>query len=154
VRRTPVFRLLCVLPAALVLASLWAAGPFAAPDPEKEARKPQLRLRANPSVSFAPVRVVFNGDLVGGADDDPDFYCTTVSWEWGDGTESENTADCDPYQAGKSQIRRRFVVDHVFRQAGNFRVLLRLKRGEKQVAMSLANVQVRPGFRDPGGSGS
>ena len=86
--------------------------------PEQKAdqnKKPSISLRANPPVGFSPLRVVVTAELKGGADDYEDFYCASVEWDWGDDTKSESKADCDPYEAGKSEIKRRFVAEHTFR---------------------------------------
>lgn len=109
-------------------------------------RKPSLSLKATPSVSFAPARIVVVAELKGGADDAEEFYCPTVEWEWGDGTTSTAEADCNPYEAGKSQIRRRYTVEHQFKNAGGFKISLRLKKGTKVAAMANAVVQVRAGL--------
>ena len=111
-------------------------------------RKPSLSLRATPPVGFSPLRVRVAVDVRGGADDYSDFYCPTIEWDWGDGTVSENAEDCDPYEAGKSAIRRRFSAEHVYRQSGTFQVFLRLKQKDKTIGVSSANVQVRAGIRD------
>ena len=95
--------------------------------------RPKLSLRARPAVGVAPARVVLTAQLTGGFDDFEEYYCPTVLWEWADGTESESTLDCDPYVAGKTEIRRRFTVQHTFR-AGTHRVWVRLKRNDKPVA--------------------
>jgi hypothetical protein len=71
-------------------------------------------------------------------------------WAWGDGTESENSTDCAPYEAGKSEIKRRFTVQHVFPRAGMYRVTFRLKRHDKAVGFATVNVQIRPGLREGG----
>ena len=76
-----------------------------------------------------------------------EFYCPTVQWEWGDGTQSESASDCAPYQPGKSEIKRRFTVEHVFR-AGAHRVMFHLKRRDRAVGTASVNIQVRPGMRD------
>ncbi len=73
-------------------------------------KKPSISLRANPPVGFSPLRVVVTAEIKGGANDYEDFYCASVEWEWGDDTKSESKADCDPYEAGKSEIKRRFVA--------------------------------------------
>jgi len=109
-------------------------------------KKPSLSLKASPSVSFAPTRIVVVAELKGGADDAEEFYCPTVEWEWGDGTVSTAEADCNPYEAGKSQIKRRYTVEHQFRNAGGFKISLRLKKGTKVAAMANAVVQVRAGL--------
>ena len=113
---------------------------------EQGNKKPSLSLKASPSVSFAPARIVVVAELKGGSDDAEEFYCPTVEWEWGDGTVSTAEADCNPYEAGKSQIKRRYTVEHQFRNAGGFKISLRLKKGTKIAAMANAVVQVRAGL--------
>jgi hypothetical protein len=114
-----------------------------------EAKKPSLSLRVTPPLGFAPLRVRFVVDVRGGADDYEDFYCPSVQWDWGDGTLSESSEDCDPYQAGKSVIRRRYSVEHRFEQAGAFQVTFRLKQRSRVVASSSSNVQVRESGSEP-----
>lgn len=109
--------------------------------------RPKLSLRAQPVIAMAPARVVLTAELVGGANDFEEFYCTGVQWEWGDGTKSESSSDCAPYEAGKSEIKRRYTVEHVFR-AGIYRVMFHLKRHDKSVVAATINIQVRPGLRD------
>jgi hypothetical protein len=112
--------------------------------------KPKIAIRANPMVSRAPSRVVLTAELTGGANDYEAFYCPTIEWDWGDGTQSESTTDCDPYQPGKSEIKRRFTVEHVFK-AGNRRITFRLKRHDKTLTAASVQIQVQPGLRDIGG---
>ena len=111
-------------------------------------KKPSLSLRANPPVGFSPLRVRVVVDVRGGPDDYADFYCPSLQWDWGDGTISESSEDCEPYHEGKSAIRRRFNAEHVYRQSGPFRVTFRLKQREKAIAIASANVQVRTGVRE------
>jgi len=110
---------------------------------------PKLTLRAQPVISMAPSRVVLTAEVVGGPNDAEDYYCPGVEWDWGDGTQSESSADCAPYEPGKSEIRRRYTVEHVFR-AGAYRVTLRLKQRDRIAASAAVNIQVRPGLRDGG----
>lgn len=111
-------------------------------------RKPSLSLKLAPPIGFSPLRVHAVAELKGGPSDYADFYCASVEWDWGDGTLSENSEDCNPYESGKSEIKRRFVADHTFRQSDGYRVSFRLKQKSRVVASSTANVQVRPGLRD------
>lgn len=110
--------------------------------------RPKVSLRAQPVIAMSPARVVLTAELSGGANDFEEFYCGAVEWEWGDGTKSESAADCAPYEAGKSEIKRRFTVEHVFDRPGNFRVMFHLKRHDKAVGNATINIQVRPGLRD------
>ena len=116
------------------------------PDP----KRPKITLKAQPLISMAPARVVLTAELVGGDNDFEDFYCPAVEWEWGDGTKSESSTDCAPYEPGKSEIKRRFTVEHVFRtgRPNGYRVTLHLKRRDKSVGAATVNIQVRPGLRD------
>jgi hypothetical protein len=115
---------------------------------QAEPKKPSLSLRATPPVGFTPLRVVTSVDVKDGSDDYADFYCAGVEWDWGDGTISESSSDCDPYEAGKSTIRRRFTADHIFRQPGQYKVVFKLKQKTKQVGAVSTNVQVRGGVGD------
>jgi len=111
-------------------------------------KKPSLSLKATPVTGFAPLRVRLTVDVRGGSDDNQDYYCPSVEWEWGDDLNSGNSEDCAPYEAGKSEIRRRYTAEHVFRNEGTYRVTLRLKQKTRVVAMGTATVEVRPGVRD------
>ncbi len=114
---------------------------------ENDARRPKLNLKAQPLISIAPSRIVLTAELTGGAKDFEEYYCPTIEWEWGDGTMSESTFDCPPYEPGTTEIKRRFSVEHVF-PAGTHRVVFRMKRRDKVVATSNVNLQVQPGLRD------
>jgi hypothetical protein len=130
------------------LALALSSGVAAEAQRDSAVRKPSLSLRATPPVGFSPLRVRVVVDVRGGSDDYPEFYCPTIEWEWGDGTVSESSEDCDPYEAGKSAIRRRFTAEHVFRQSGTYQVYFRLKQKDRTIAASSGNVQVRAGLRD------
>lgn len=112
---------------------------------DENGKRPKLTLKAQPPVTISPARVVLTAELVGGANDYEDFYCPTVAWDWGDGTTSESTLDCQPYEAGKSEIKRRFTIDHRFRGQGSRLVSIRLKRNDKVVATASVTIQVQPG---------
>ena len=109
-------------------------------------KKPSLSLKATPAVSFAPARVVVVAEVKGGANDFEEFYCPSVEWEWGDLTTSTAEADCEPYEAGKSEIRRRYTVEHRYKNPGGFRIVLRLKKGNRIIATANTLVQVRAGL--------
>ena len=77
---------------ALCVAGLPAAALQNDKSKDDDARRPKIRLRAQPQVSIAPSRITLTVELQGGADDFQEYYCPTVLWDWADGTESESTA--------------------------------------------------------------
>lgn len=137
-------RALVTLAAALVFASPLGSA-TGAPQSDGGDDKPSLSLRLTPSVGFTPLRVRVAVDIQGGPNDYQEFYCPTVEWDWGNGTMSERSGDCGPYEAGKSTIERRFSNEHQFRQAGTYKVVFRLKQGDRVVGSSSGTVRVQAG---------
>jgi hypothetical protein len=140
-------RVILTTTACLALAVASSASTQQKPDKEAKAEnpRPRITLNARPPVGTTPQRVVLTAELVGGVDDFEEYYCPTVEWDWGDDTKSESTVDCEPYEVGKSQIKRRFTVEHVFRRPGAFKVFFRLKRRDKAVGNQSVTLQIRPG---------
>ena len=136
-------RALCTL--AAVAAALLASAHVLAAQRDSDDKKPSLSLKATPPLGFSPLRVQAVVEVRGGSDDYADFYCAGTEWDWGDGTVSESSSDCDPYQPGKSTIKRRFSADHVFRQQGSQKIVFRLKQKNKVVGSATVNIQVRSG---------
>jgi hypothetical protein len=110
------------------------------------AAKPQVLLTARPLMAFTPAKIAFIADLRGGADDYEDFYCASIEWDWDDGTKSESAADCEPYQAGKSQIRRHFTAEHTYDMADSYKPTFKLKKRNKIVGLAKVEIEVRPGL--------
>jgi hypothetical protein len=133
--------------ASLLLAAALVAVTYAQDKAPTQEKRPQLKLTARPPLGMAPQKVVLTAEILGGPDDSEDFYCPTIEWDWGDDTKSESTADCDPYEPGKSSIKRRWTVDHVFR-AGRYTVVLRLKKRDKSITQATVSIEIRPGLRD------
>ena len=50
-------------------------------------------------------------------------------------------------QPGKSEIKRRYTVEHRYKNPGGFKIVLRLKKGNKIIAQANTQVQVRAGPR-------
>lgn len=110
--------------------------------------KPKAALRVNPTVIFPPARIVATAELTEGANDFQDYYCPTIEWIWGDGTQSEAVEDCEPYEAGKSEIRRRYTADHNFRNslesgAASYDIIFRMKQGTKVVLSLRQTIKVQ-----------
>jgi hypothetical protein len=135
-----------------------AAAMVAAPVAEE---KPSISVKASPSVGFSPARVVITVEIKGGPNDYEEFYCAAVEWDiesvgesMGGGFDEgrhQQQSDCDPYEAGKSEIRRRYTREQVFRSAGEYRIQFRLKQKDKVVGSGRTTVRIRPGLGDPGG---
>ena len=111
-------------------------------------KKASISLKATPSIGFSPARVVVTAEVKGGPNDAEELYCASVEWIWGDDTRSESKTDCEPYQAGRSEIKRRYTLDHVYQTAGNYRIEFYLKQKNKRVLGAKTTVNVRPGLRD------
>ena len=145
------------LPAVLG-AGILAMGvtPVGSTEPVPDA-KPSVSIKAMPAVGFAPMRVVLTAELKGGQNDYEEFYCATIEWDitsvngLGDGNKSEQKLECDPYEAGKSEIKRRFVREQIFKTSGEYRVKFNLKQKNKVVGGAGTTIRVREGLGDPGG---
>lgn len=146
-------RALCPL-AALLAAGLLGTGvrPVSGEEGRENGKKPSLSLKATPPIAFSPARVRVVAEVRGGEDDYQQFYCPAIEWDWGDGTVSENSVDCDPYESGKSEIRRRFSAEHTYRQSGSYKVYFRMKQKSKTVAASSVSVRIRPGLGERTGT--
>jgi hypothetical protein len=137
-------RVLWFLIVGLTLASVAVpAGQDAERDQEDD--RPEISVRARPASGVSPARIVLTAELVDGADDYREYYCPTVVWEWGDDTTSESTLDCEAYEPGASQIRRRHTIEHVFERAGRYRIYFRLKQRSRVVSSAFVVVNVLPG---------
>jgi hypothetical protein len=114
--------------------------------PRGEAKRPSLSLKTSQNTGMVPIRISATAELRGGDDDFQDYYCPTIEWNWGDGTISEATNDCDPYEPGKSQIRRRYTGSHNYKRSGSYRISFRLKRKDKVVTSSTTLVRLLGGY--------
>lgn len=112
---------------------------------QSKADRPKVTLRAQPSVAVAPARIVLTAELQGGANDFEDYYCPSIEWQWGDDTSSESSADCDPYVAGTSEIRRRYTVEHTFRREGSYKIYFHMKRRDRILGSASTTIQLQPG---------
>jgi hypothetical protein len=112
---------------------------------QREPKRPSLSLKAAPGTGMVPVRVAATAEFRGGDDDFREYYCAAVEWNWGDGTVSETSNDCEPYEAGVSQIRRRYTQSHTYKRAGAYRITFRLKNREKVLASQTTIVRMLGG---------
>ena len=132
----------------VLIVGVGAAGQQSDTAKAPDAKRPKLTLKARPEIGIAPMRVVFTAELEGGSNDFEEYYCPTTVWEFGDGGVSEASADCPPYEAGKSQIKRRYVMEHNYRRSGRIRVYFSLRRRDKEVTNASVIVSMQPGGTD------
>lgn len=121
----------------LVLTTVGASG-----HQRNENEDPELRLRATPRVGFTGTDILFIAELQGGPDDNEELYCASVEWDWDDDTKSERIPDCDPFESGMSEIRRRFSRRHTFQHGGQYEVRFNLKKRGNVVLSARTTVQV------------
>ena len=129
--------------AVLALALAFVAAPA-------DKSKPSISVKASPTVAFSPARIVVTADIKGGPNDYEDFYCPSIEWDWGDGTISNQTSDCEPYVAGKSEIKRHFTTYRVFDTSGDYRVEFKIKQKDRTIAVGSTMVKIRPGAGEIG----
>src|SRR5262249_62393236 len=110
-REVLIVKMACLLLPALLV----AAGPQKNDKDAADTKRARLRRKAQPGIAMSPARGVLTAELLGGPNDYEEFYCAAVEWDWGDGTQSASESDCAPYESGKSEIKRRFTVEHIFR---------------------------------------
>lgn len=74
-------------------------------------RGPELSLRLTPRQAFAPVKVHAQLRV-----DRPDtvLNCPSLVWDWGDGSRSLHTPDCDPYERARDPSF--YSRDHDYRR--------------------------------------
>jgi hypothetical protein len=114
---------------------------------ESKAKKPRLELRATPRFAFSPAFVMFTAELTGG-DNVEELHCPELEWYWDDGGKSVQESDCAPFEAGKTEIERRFTAEHEFKTAGTYNVKLTLRKADRRLAETSVRVTVRAGFGD------
>jgi hypothetical protein len=141
--------LLALVCTSIVLPSTMIANGVPSADEAAQGKgRPKSVLRVNPAMIFPPARVVATAELTEGANDYQEFYCPKIEWDWGDHTTSESGEDCDPYEAGKTEIRRRYSADHNYRRdpmggPAQYEVIFRMRQGSKIVLSLRQTIKVQ-----------
>lgn len=130
--------------ATAAMVALGGATESAAQD--KKPKRPKISMRSSPPLAFTPATLTFTVELKDGDDDFEEYYCASVEWDWADGTRSESSDDCEPFEAGKSEIRRRYSIQHKYNIAGVYDVRFSLKQRDKAVVSARTKVTVREGM--------
>jgi hypothetical protein len=73
----------------------------------------------------APLEVNFNGALVGGPDDNQEYYCVEHIFNFGDGISQSAIPGCIEWQPG-TKIERRYTANYVYEEPGEYEVTFSL----------------------------
>ncbi|MCB9079393.1 MAG: VWA domain-containing protein [Anaerolineaceae bacterium] len=92
----------------------------------------------------APLVVNFRGDLVGGADDNQDFYCVESTFDFGDGHRQSQSPSCVAWKSG-AEILRSYVSNYVYEAPGEYQVTFQLG----QAASEPVTIVVTAGDAEP-----
>src|SRR5262245_61971099 len=98
--RRPLLARVCCWAALVINTSAPAAQSEREKEEKREPKRPSLSLKATPGTGMVPARISATAEFKGGDDDFQDYYCPSIEWNWGDGTVSEASNDCEPYEAG------------------------------------------------------
>lgn len=96
-------------------------------------KKPEIKLFAHPRQGFMPLTIFFEAQLINYEKNPEAFKCLVEKWDFGDGSKSEHQPNCSETLS----IKTKFMTNHLYTRAGNFRVQFTL--GEKDNAI-LSNV--------------
>ncbi len=78
-------------------------------------------ITAQVTEGVAPLEVNFTGELVGGPEDNRDYYCVESSFDFGDGISRSATPTCTDWQEG-AEIQRRYQANYVYEEPGEYQV--------------------------------
>ena len=82
-------------------------------------------LTASRVEGVAPLEVNFTGELVGGPDNNQDYYCVESGFDFGDGVNQAAIPDCVEWQE-EAEIMRRFTANYVYAEPGEYQVTFSL----------------------------
>ncbi|MCB0176757.1 MAG: hypothetical protein KDI62_00880, partial [Anaerolineae bacterium] len=94
----------------------------------------------------APLVVNFEGELVGGADDNQDFYCVESTFNFGDGNSQSQSPRCMAWESGV-EIMRSFTANYVFEEPGEYQVTFQLGQAASEpvtIVVTAADAEPEP----------
>lgn len=100
--------------------------PASLPDNPAEAT---VSLTADVTEGAAPLEVNFVAQVVGGADNNPDFYCQPVTFDFGNGLSRSSTPKCAAWSSD-AEIQRDYSANSVFDAPGEYRVIVKIGQAE------------------------
>ena len=95
-------------------------------------KKPSLSLKASPSVSFAPARIVVVAEVKGGAGRFRGVLLPDRRMGMGRlDARQRSKPIANRTRRARATIKRRYTVEHRFKNPGAFKIILRLKKGRQ-----------------------
>jgi Ca-activated chloride channel family protein len=82
-------------------------------------------LSADVVEGIAPLTVNFAGRLVGGADNNRDYYCVESAFDFGDGMVQSAVPSCAEWTSG-AVVQRKYTASYVYDRPGTYRVTFSL----------------------------
>lgn len=104
----------------------------------------QVTLKANNTQGPAPLTVTFEGTLVGGPDNNPEFYCVAETFEFDDGTSQMTSPACQPWTEA-AVIQRDFTIRHTYDWPGTYYAQFSLGNNSHPVRSNLVRIIVEEG---------
>lgn len=86
---------------------------------------PQLEVIAEPVSGEVPLVVTFTAKLRGAESNDKRFYCPSIEWSFGDGTNEAIAATCVPYTPDV-QVQATYETTHRYEKPGTYTVTFML----------------------------
>ncbi|MCB0197633.1 MAG: hypothetical protein KDJ65_37155, partial [Anaerolineae bacterium] len=86
----------------------------------------------------APLVVNFKGELIGGADDNEDFYCVESTFDFGDGNNQSQSPGCTAWEPG-TEISRDFTANTIYEEPGEYTVRFQLGEAESEPITIIVN---------------
>jgi len=93
--------------------------------PPADAGEVYTTLTVDVTAGVAPLEVNFSGELVGGPDDNRDYYCVEHVFNFGDGISQSAIPGCIEWQPG-TVIERRYTANYVYEAPGEYEVTFSL----------------------------
>jgi Ca-activated chloride channel family protein len=122
-------------------------GPVTSPPPA-DAGEVYTVLTVDVAEGVTPLEVNFTGELVGGPDDNQDYYCVESAFDFDDGISQSSVPGCTEWQQGMT-IQRRFTANYVYEEPGEYQATFSLGGTESEPV----NIVVRS-VDEPPASGS
>jgi Ca-activated chloride channel family protein len=86
----------------------------------------KLVLTADVTEGEAPLTVNFTAELIGGPDNNPDYYCVEQEFDFGDGIKMAVFPHCEEYTPDVV-IQRHFTTSYTYEEAGTYVARFRLR---------------------------